>query len=163
MVNSRNLDDLLPSTKAKWMKLEAEFQKTYPEADLFPTSTFRDNESQNSLYAEGRTKAGQPCTCGGKVRKIGTCRTHPLGRTCTSAKGGESEHQYRIAIDGGIMVSKKLVWDEKWFTRFGVMAEKHGFRWSGRWKGAMQEMAHIADADFVMDKATGKAKPAPKK
>ncbi len=152
MVNSRKVEDLLPSTQKKWLAFEKAFQAKYPEADVFPTSTFRDDASQNALFAIGRTKAGAKCRCGGKINQIGKCKKHPMGLVVTNARGGDSEHQYKIAIDMGILVNKQLTWEEKWFTRAGEMAEKFGFRWSGRWKGALRETAHISEADFKVDK-----------
>lgn len=153
-VNSRKVEDLLPTTQKKWYAFEKAFQEKYPEADIFFSSGYRDEAYQNGLFAIGRTKAGQPCRCGGRVRKIGTCKTHPMGLPVTNARGGESDHQYRIAVDMAILVNKQLTWDEKWFTRAGEMAEKYGFRWSGRWKGSLRETAHIADADFVVNRKT---------
>lgn len=120
MVNSRKLEDLMPKVRA----MAEAWVKECDEAgiDVLVTSTFRDNESQNALYAQGRTAPGN------KV---------------TNAKGGQSFHNYHCALDFVPLVNGKPNWnDTKLFTKCGEIAEKHGFEWAGRWK-SFQELAHI--------------------
>jgi len=51
MVNSRDINDLIPEAKAK---VEAFLTKAKSEGiDIILTSTFRDFESQASLYNQG--------------------------------------------------------------------------------------------------------------
>lgn len=120
MVNSRKLEDLMPKVRA----MAEAWVKECDEAgiDVLVTSTFRDNESQNALYAQGRTAPGN------KV---------------TNAKGGQSFHNYHCALDFVPLVNGKPNWnDTKLFTKCGEIAEKHGFEWAGRWK-SFKELAHI--------------------
>lgn len=120
MINSRQLSDLHP----KVMQMCMEFIKRCKEAgiDILITSTYRDNESQNALYAQGRTTAGN------KV---------------TNARAGQSFHNYRAAFDFAPIKNGKIDWnDTKTFTRCGEIAETVGLVWSGRWEGKMKEMAH---------------------
>lgn len=120
MVNSRQLSDLHPTV----MKMAMEFIKRCKEAgiDIIITSTYRDNESQDALYAQGRT------TRGNKV---------------TNAKAGQSFHNYRCALDFAPIKNGKIDWnDAATFKRCGEIAEACGMVWSGRWEGKMKELAH---------------------
>jgi len=88
MINSRKIDDLLPVVQEKVNKFIELCHNN--DIDLLVTSTYRDNESQNALYAQGRTAPG---------KKV------------TNAKAGESWHNYRCAVDVVPLRSGKPVWD----------------------------------------------------
>jgi peptidoglycan L-alanyl-D-glutamate endopeptidase CwlK len=131
MINSRRLEDLHP----KVMQMASEFVKEAKKElgiDILVTSTHRDNESQNALYALGRTAKG----ANPKPSK-------PMGDIVTNAKGGQSFHNYKVALDFAPLVNGKPAWnDTALFTKCGELAEKHGFEWAGRWK-KFKELAHI--------------------
>ena len=121
MINSRNLDELLPEVKAK----VEDFIKACQHSgiDLLVTSTYRDYESQDALYAQGRTTEG---------------------RIVANAKGGESFHNYRCAIDVVPLVNGKADWDGShpvWAT-IGELGEQAGLEWAGKWVH-FKEMAHF--------------------
>lgn len=121
MISSRNLDDLLPQVKER---VEA-FLKAAEDAgiDLLVTSTYRDEESQNALYAQGRTAPG---------------------RIVTNAKAGQSFHNYRCAVDVVPLVNGKPVWDtsyQVWQT-IGNLGKEAGLEWAGEWH-TFKEMAHF--------------------
>jgi len=122
MINSRNLDELLPEVKAK----VEDFIKACQHSgiDLLVTSTYRDNESQDALYAQGRTTEG---------------------RIVTNAKGGESFHNYRCAVDVVPLVNGKADWDGSHpvWAIIGELGEQAGLEWAGRWTGHLREMAHF--------------------
>ena len=121
MINSRNLDELLPEVKTK----VEDFIKACQHSgiDLLVTSTYRDNESQDALYAQGRTTEG---------------------RIVTNAKGGESFHNYRCAIDVCPLVNGKPDWDGSHpvWTTIGELGEQSGLEWAGKWIH-FKEMAHF--------------------
>ena len=124
MINSRKLQDLEPSTR----KMAYEMIKACTEEgiDLLVTSTFRDVESQNELYAQGRTKPG------GKV---------------TNAKGGFSFHQYRCAFDVVPLVNGKAIWnDQKLWERIRDIGEAVGLESASRWK-SFQEWPHFQNTN----------------
>jgi len=113
MINSRSLDDLLPLVR---QRVEA-FIKAAKDSDidLLVTSTYRDDESQNALYAQGRTTAG---------------------KIVTNAKAGESFHNYRCAVDVVPIINGKPVWDtsyQVWQT-IGRLGKEAGLEWAGDWK-----------------------------
>jgi len=119
MKNSRDLKDLLPIVSAKCDAFIAECKRQ--GIDVLITSTLRDNESQDALYAQGRTTAGN---------------------IVTNAKGGQSFHNYGCAFDFVPLVNGKAQWnDSKLFERCGVIAESCGLEWAGRWK-SFKELAH---------------------
>ena len=120
MINSRKLEELNPKVKTKCEAFIASCAKQ--GIDVLITSTYRDAESQNALYAQGRTVAGN------KV---------------TNAKAGQSWHNWRCAFDFVPIINGKAQWDNKaLFTQCGEIAEACGLEWAGRWKGKMIEMAH---------------------
>jgi len=120
MINSRDLKDLNPVVAAKCSAFINECK--LQGIDVLITSTLRDNESQNALYAQGRTTNGS---------------------IVTNAKGGQSFHNYGVAFDFCPIVNGKCQWnDADLFNRCGIIAESVGLEWSGRWAGKMKETAH---------------------
>ena len=113
MINSRSLDDLIPPAK---QRVEAFLAAAKAAGiDLLVTSTYRDNESQNALYAQGRTAPG---------------------KVVTNARAGQSFHNYRCAVDVVPLRNGKPVWDvkdEAWQT-VGRLGKAAGLEWAGDWK-----------------------------
>ena len=124
MINSRSLNDLHPKVKPM---VEEFIQKCADNGiDLLVTSTYRDHESQNALYAQGRTTPG---------KKV------------TNAKGGQSWHNWRVAVDIVPMRNGKPVWgttgpDGELWNKVGEIGESVGLEWAGRWK-TFKEFAHF--------------------
>lgn len=74
----------------------------------------RTFEEQNELYKEGRTKPSQ---------------------VVTNSKGGQSNHNYGLAVDLCPFVNGKPQWnDNEGSIQIGVEAAKHGLEWGGNWK-----------------------------
>ena len=121
MVNSRSLDDLIPPAKER---VERFLNLCKDEGiDLLVTSTYRDNESQNALYEQGRTTAG---------------------KVVTNAKAGDSWHNWRCAVDVVPMVNGKPNWDGSHpvWSKIGELGEQAGLEWAGRWR-SFKELAHF--------------------
>jgi len=121
MINSRKLEDLLPQVRSR---VEA-FLKAADDAgiDLLVTSTYRDNASQDALYAQGRTAPG---------------------KVVTNAKAGQSFHNHRCAVDVVPLRNGKPVWDSKdpvWQT-VGRLGKAAGLEWAGDWK-RFKEFPHF--------------------
>ncbi len=115
MVASRRIDDLDPVVQRaarRWLAAcEAE------GLDVLVTSTFRDFESQAALYAQGRTAPG---------------------RIVTNAGPGQSEHNWRRALDFVPLRAGKPVWgtkgaDLELWQRIAFLAKAAGFEWGGDW------------------------------
>lgn len=124
MIQSRNLSDLHPAVRARAEKFLAQCKSE--GIDLLVTCTYRDIEAQNKLYAQGRT------TKGARV---------------TNAKGGQSIHQYRCALDVVPMRNGKPVWgttgvDGALWKRVGMIGKACGLEWAGDWK-SFKEYPHF--------------------
>lgn len=66
-----------------------------------------------------------------------------MGRKYTRSKGGKSKHQYGLAVDVVPVVDSIAVWDNTTlWKRIGVIGEKLGLRWGGRWR-APYDPAHF--------------------
>ena len=121
MINSRDLNDLLPQVKEK----VDTFLQSCKDAgiDLIVTSTYRDKESQDALYAQGRT---QP------------------GKIVTNALGGWSYHNYRCAVDVVPVVNGKCDWDgtHPIWADVGRIGKESGLDWAGEWVH-FKELAHF--------------------
>ena len=113
MINSRSLDDLIPPAR---VRVQAFLDAAKAAGvDLLVTSTYRDNASQDALYAQGRTKPG---------------------KLVTNAKAGQSWHNYRCAVDVVPIVAGKPRWDVKdevW-QQVGKLGKAAGLEWAGDWK-----------------------------
>jgi len=70
---------------------------------------------QDALYAKGRSKPG---------------------KIITKAKGGQSWHNYGLAVDIVFKVNGQWSWDEAHpWSKLGVIGQQHGLEWGGAWKG----------------------------
>lgn len=120
MINSRDVFALLPVVSNMCHAFIAACKAE--DIDILITSTYRDAESQNALYAQGRTTPGL------KV---------------TNAKAGQSYHNFRVAFDFVPIVNGKAVWnDTLLFQKCGEIGEGIGLEWAGRWK-RFPELAHL--------------------
>jgi len=117
---SRELNDLDPVTKGLALQF---LHKCVAEGlDILIYCTYRSNQEQDELYAQGRTKPG---------------------KIVTNARGGESEHNHRRAFDFVPLVGGKPQWNNSAaYLKAGIIAESVGLEWSGRWKGKLRETAH---------------------
>ena len=122
---SRRIEDLLPVVQVRARALVKAAQDV--GIDLLITSTYRSNEEQAALYAQGRTKPGL---------------------IVTNARPGDSYHNWRCAFDVVPLRNGKPVWnttglDGDLWRKIGEMGEAIGLEWAGRWTGKLREMAHF--------------------
>jgi peptidoglycan L-alanyl-D-glutamate endopeptidase CwlK len=118
-MSSRSLDDLDSRFRP--------FVDTFISAcatqnlDILIYCTYRSNEEQDILYAQGRT------TPGGII---------------TNARAGQSAHNYRLAFDGCPMLGGKPLWDEHLtgphWSQYGQIAVASGMEWGGNWQGFVE-------------------------
>ncbi|MEH7605487.1 M15 family metallopeptidase, partial [Priestia megaterium] len=88
------------------------------------TEGFRSKEEQDKLYAKGRTEEGN---------------------IVTYSKGGQSYHNYGLAIDFAIQLKEgQVIWDMKYdgnnnnqsdWMEVVDIAKNLGFEWGGDWQG----------------------------
>lgn len=124
MINSRQIEDLLPQVQT----LAKTFIERCKEAgiDLLIISTYRDNESQAVLFAQGRTAPG---------------------KIVTNARAGQSFHNYRVAFDIVPLVNGKPVWDTTnengvLWKKLGAIGKECGLEWAGEWR-TFKEFPHF--------------------
>ncbi|MBG9911736.1 peptidase M15 [Bacillus xiamenensis] len=88
------------------------------------TAGYRSIAEQNKLYAQGRTDSG---------------------KIVTNARGGQSNHNYGLAVDYVLLSSdgKKPLWtvNEKW-RRVAQIGKSLGFSWGGDWK-SFKDYPHL--------------------
>ncbi|EPC3373433.1 M15 family metallopeptidase [Listeria monocytogenes] len=99
---------------------------------------YRSSAEQNTLYAQGRTKPGA---------------------VVTNAKGGQSNHNYGVAVDLCLYTSdgNNVIWESttsRWKTVVSAM-KAEGFEWGGDWK-SFKDYPHFE----LYDAAGGEKAPA---
>lgn len=81
--------------------------------DLRVTSTYRSIAKQNELYGYGRTDKSKGIV--------------------TNARGGQSYHNYGLAMDVVPYVDGKPDWKTDW-AKLGALGKAHGLEWGGDFK-----------------------------
>jgi peptidoglycan LD-endopeptidase CwlK len=115
MINSRKIEDLHPKLQTMVYAWLATCKKAGIEVLI--TSTYRDKQYQDWLFAQGRTRSG---------------------KIVTYARGGQSMHNFRLAFDFVVMHDGKADWgDLKTFQRARKIGETVGL------KGLSFELAHL--------------------
>jgi peptidoglycan L-alanyl-D-glutamate endopeptidase CwlK len=113
---SRDIEDCVELLQLVWKQGSKIYAEKYPhEPEIFLTCTFRTNDEQAELYAQGRTKRGKIVT---HIRENGKHNTYP-------AK----------AFDIAFKKQGKLDWSALHFKRFAkIVAElSDDVEWGGNW------------------------------
>lgn len=108
---SRRIEDLHPSFQpiAKQVLAAGKFG----EWEAFITDGFRTFSEQNALYASGRKKPG---------------------KVVTHAVGGESLHNFGLAIDCAFKNKKgEIKYEISWLQKMAEAVKKSGVEWGGNW------------------------------
>jgi LAS superfamily LD-carboxypeptidase LdcB len=103
------------------------YAKSEANLTLQVVQGLRTFAEQDSLYAQGRTKAG---------------------KVVTNARGGQSLHNYGVAVDLAPVINGEISWDDSKFKQFGQWAIEAGLDWGGSWK-RFKDMPHIQDTDHM--------------
>lgn len=129
---SRRLEDLHPQLEAIASQLVHEWKQL--GLDVLITCTYRSDQEQADLYAQGRDKPG---------------------RVVTNARPGRSAHNFTLhgkpaalALDIVPVVNGKPLWDSKGAAKAiwqaaAAPAIAHGLRWYGSPGSAFQEYPHL--------------------
>lgn len=116
----RDINILLPKVAQMAQTFLDECKKQ--GVDVLITSTYRTNEEQDALYAQGRTTTGN---------------------IVTKAKGGQSMHNYKVALDFCPMKNGKADWDDlDLFKQVADIGKSCGFEWGGDWV-QFPDMPHL--------------------
>lgn len=90
--------------------------------DVAITSTYRSDDEQNALYAQGRTTPGN---------------------VITNAKAGQSMHNYKCALDFCPLTNGNFNWNDKaLFYKVGNIGKSCGFEWGGDWTSFL-DLPHL--------------------
>jgi peptidoglycan L-alanyl-D-glutamate endopeptidase CwlK len=121
-ITIKRIELLHPSLKDEAIQIYSEICKSLSNGVICRfTHTLRTIEEQNKLYAQGRTTKGQ---------------------IVTNAKGGQSFHNFGLAIDFCLIVDGKATWErgtdfdrdrQPDFMEVVKIFEKYGWEWGGRW------------------------------
>lgn len=125
-MSSRNLSDLKPIFIDKVIPLQIAWQRA--GLDVLIYCTLRLDAEQDALYAIGRTLPG---------------------RIVTNARGGESAHNYGLALDGAPLIHGRIAWDDHpHWALYGKVAMDCGLEWAGAPSYPFKEMPHVQLADW---------------
>ena len=129
---SRKIEDLHPLVQPKALLL---IKKAKEDLGLGIViyRTLATWEEQEAIYAQGRTKPGI---------------------VVSNARGGESFHNYGLAIDFGILKpgSKEIEWNTKAdfdndqipdYQELGKLGEDIGFEWGARFTSMKGDLGHL--------------------
>ena len=108
-MSSRRIEDLSIELQHKY----AEFKALMEQAgiDFIVTCTYRSQEEQDRLWAQGRTVPGKRATW-----------------------TRSSRHTARTAFDIAIVKNGKVTWDVRDYFKPGEIAKGIGLTWGGSWK-----------------------------
>ncbi|MGN4127278.1 M15 family metallopeptidase [Lysinibacillus sphaericus] len=123
----RDLAELLPAAQTACRLL---FQECYKAGikNIFITETYRSQERQKYLYAQGRTRPGQIVTW-----------------------TLNSNHKSRLAWDIAVGPPQSL-YDVTTLNRVGAIAKKIGVEWGGTWTNAIDRPHFEVKSNWVMPK-----------
>lgn len=116
MITSRKIDDLLPPVAEQARRLVELCAEN--DIQIIITSTYRDFEAQDRLYAQGRAGMGGPIV--------------------TYARAGDSWHNWKRAFDVVPLKNGKPVWsirglDKQMWLKVGKLGTSLGLEWGGNW------------------------------
>ena len=146
-VTQERIAKLHPSVVAEVTKIVNECNSNLTgRAQLRISQGLRTVSEQNELYAQGRTKAG---------KKV------------TNAKGGQSIHNYGLAVDIVLIIDGKTAswdtakdWDNDkvadWYECVKIFA-KYGWDWGGNWK-TFKDLPHFEKKGHTWRNLSTKAK-----
>lgn len=111
--NRKELERLHPKVARKLNKILQKAEQS--DLEILITDGYRTNAEQNKLYAQGRTRSG---------------------KIVTNAKGGQSLHNYGLAVDIVPVLSNGQIdySDYDTYKLFASLAKEEGFAWGGDWK-----------------------------
>ena len=108
-ITAERIEQLHPVCKGLFISLIDEAESTLG-ITLRATQVYRSIDEQNALYAQGRTTAG---------------------KIVTNARGGDSYHNYRLAVDfAQLLPNGTINWNFD-YSKMAPIAKKYGIEWGG--------------------------------
>jgi len=133
-INTISELDVRFQTGARRLLLRADLDL---DLSLRITEGFRSFETQNEYYSRGRTQA--------QLNAVGLNNViaQPNLNIITNAYGGQSPHNYGLAID---VVDRNQGYNINW-NRLGNLGTSLGLEWGGNWTG-FQDQPHFQIANW---------------
>ena len=130
-----SLDGLSPFFRDKVEALAAKLAEIKDFPHVAWTHGIRSFADQDALWEIGRSIQNPRNATPEK----------PMGEIVTNAKGGESWHNYGLAVDGALKIGRQALWDFNlpYWRAYGVTAISSGFEWGGMWPGKKADHPHI--------------------
>ncbi len=141
---------VLPAIESASMLTENDGWKTWSYVENYEFGSDRGSipmiTDLNSLHPYFRDQVVsliEKCKAKGiELAIVETYRTHAkqheyksMGGDYTTAKAGQSRHQYGLAVDVVPIVKSKPVWNSaQLWRKIGAVGERLGLRWGGRWR-----------------------------
>lgn len=128
---SKELKDLLPEVQILAEKFIEKCKLNGIEVKI--VSTYRSFEEQDALYAQGRENLTEV----NKFRQlVGLYQiSEKENKIVTNAKGGQSNHNFRVAFDCVPIIDNKFCWDSSHpsWKKMGEIGKSLGLEWAGEW------------------------------
>lgn len=116
---SRDMTDCHPELQKRYAALKAAFEEQTGR-QLFETCTWRSEEKQQQLYAQGRTAPGKIVTRIDGVLKKSRHNVYPA-------------EAVDVCVDSDPGPGKHPVWNPEAYALLGPLAMEHGLHWGGNW------------------------------
>jgi peptidoglycan L-alanyl-D-glutamate endopeptidase CwlK len=128
-MSSRNPQDLSEDTKARYLNFDAAMRVA--GIDYILTCTYRSDEEQTALYAQGRTAPGSIVT---------NAQAGQSAHNCEDPAGNPAARAFDVVP----VVNGKPDWDGSHpvWEQVGKIGEAAGLEWAGRWK-SFKEKPHF--------------------
>lgn len=138
-ISEQKISTLHPKVRDEVTQILLDIEKVLTgKSSVRITEALRTIEYQNGLYALGRTK----------VNPDGKSSSKPLGNIVTKAMGGQSYHNYGLAVDFCLIVGGKATWETNkdfdldntpdWAEVVKVF-KKYGWKWGGEFTTILDE------------------------
>lgn len=118
--SERAIKTLLPKVQPLARELVRKLTAAGINAKIISGS--RTYAEQNALYEQGRSKPGP---------------------VVTNARGGQSWHNFGVAVDIGIFDNGKYLGNSPLYKKAGAIGRELGFEWGGDWKGSLVDEPHF--------------------
>lgn len=92
---------------------------------------FRSFAEEDALYAKGRTVKGDNAGPG-----------HPMGDVVTNSRGGQSYHNYGLAVDIVVIEGNKENW-KAGYMRYANIGAQWNITWGGNFNGSFKDYDHF--------------------
>jgi hypothetical protein len=135
---SRKIEDLYKDFQPLVRKFLDEANQLTSPWQTFITDGFRSFEEQDALFAQGRTTPG---------------------KIVTNARGGQSWHNYGLAVDVAFQKDGKLSYDSGLYAKIAPIGKRLGFIWGGDWKKFIDKPHFAWHPDVTLAQAQAGKRP----